>query len=72
MSDAPEDQNLEGIKVGDVVWLKSGSQPMTVEEIGSFEHIEPDGEAFCVWHISGKHQEHSYRLSMLTKTPPTY
>lgn len=39
---------------GDVVVLKSGSNPMTVEE------ILDTGKVVCVWYLDGKYENHIF------------
>lgn len=46
------------IRVGDVVELKSGGVPMTVDSIG-------DGLAKCIWQEGSTHHSQLYRLVVL-------
>lgn len=56
--------NPEGIQAGDVVYLKSGSAPMTVECVD-------DEEAGCIWHdAKGIRQSESELLTSITKKNP--
>lgn len=56
--------NPEGIQAGDVVYLKSGSAPMTVESVDA-------EEAVCIWHdAKGNRQEEIELLTSITKIKP--
>lgn len=60
----PNVKNPENIVIGNVVYLKSGSTAMIVEE------IEND-LALCSWHDKdGKDREKQYKLTSLTKAKP--
>ena len=47
----------DGLKVGDVVKLKSGGPAMTIEEIGDYSPFGVGGhdQAKCVWFEGTKH-----------------
>ena len=61
---APNVKNPENIVVGDVVYLKSGSTAMTVEEI--YNDL-----ALCSWQDKeDKGIEKQYKLTSLTKVKP--
>lgn len=55
------------IQVGDTVWLKSGSEEMVVDEIGTYGGIK---KALCVWHSNQQPMEKLYALTSLTKDSP--
>lgn len=53
------------IKIGDVVWLKSGGPAMTVREHGRFE-----GYFSCNWFYNGDVKYEDFHISQLTKEKP--
>jgi uncharacterized protein YodC (DUF2158 family) len=55
---ARKDGERMNFKVGDVVQLKSGSPPMTIEEIGG-------GRARCVWFEDTKRQAKWFDIAAL-------
>lgn len=55
--------------VGDVVVLKSGSDPMTVKIVGN------DNKIYCLWYINGDFKGHEFPPDALktyeAPTPPS-
>lgn len=46
---------------GDLVQLKSGGKPMTVEK------IESSGKVLCTWQVKGKTRNEAFDSALLTK-----
>lgn len=56
---------METVKVGDIVYLKSGSKPMTISEEWD------DNRMVCIWEDEkGEHKRQVYPASALTKEKP--
>ena len=58
---------MSDFKVGDVVFLKSGSPLMTVHEIASYPGQNLDPGILCVWFDSGKRIEAAFHPATLQK-----
>lgn len=63
----------EEIKVGDIVWLKSGGPQMTVDEIGHYEFTGGGPlSAKCSWFDSkNERKKDVFPLTSLTKERPS-
>lgn len=56
---------MENFKIGDVVYLKSGSQPMTIAYLAS------DGKVHTIWHTKDSSPNNGvYPPETLTKDAP--
>jgi uncharacterized protein YodC (DUF2158 family) len=61
---------MEDLKVGDVVYLKSGSVKMTIETLNITE--DSFSQCICIWHdAKGKLQKKNYNPETLTKSDPS-
>ena len=55
------------LQVGDVVVLKSGGPPMTVQGIGDYGPTGPSLGALCVWFNNGKKEEDVFAIAGLAR-----
>jgi len=53
-------------KKGDVVKLKSGSPPMTIQDIGDYSHRGAEDGALCVWFDKFEKKESVFDLDSLS------
>jgi uncharacterized protein YodC (DUF2158 family) len=60
----------EELKPGEVVQLKSGGPPMTIEGIGKYGMGATTDRANCVWFEGTKRIEGLFELHTLQKVPP--
>lgn len=56
---------MEDYKVGDVVWLKSGSPKMVIDYV-------KENSCICVWFDNNKRVEGNFQKNTLTKEDPNY
>lgn len=61
-----ESKMAEELKVGDVVELKSGGPPMTIEDIGRYNYSDVPA-AKCVWFEGKKRHEDVFQIATLQK-----
>jgi uncharacterized protein YodC (DUF2158 family) len=59
----------ESVGAGDVVYLKSGGPPMTIQSIG-FHPTLAQEMATCQWFEGTKHKSEFFAPHSLTKTKP--
>lgn len=57
------------LQVGDVVVLKSGGPPMTIQNIGDYGPTGPALGALCVWFNNGKKEEDVFVIPGLARHP---
>jgi uncharacterized protein YodC (DUF2158 family) len=57
------------LQVGDVVVLKSGGPPMTVQHIGDYGPMGPVNGALCVWFNNGKKEQEVFATAGLARHP---
>jgi uncharacterized protein YodC (DUF2158 family) len=55
---------MRNLKKGDIVWLKSGSPKMTVQQ------IELEKNCKCIWFQYGEIQTHDFDCDTLTLSDP--
>ena len=58
--------NEQNLAPGDVVMLKSGGPPMTIEDIDKFQYSEHD-KALCSWFEGKQRKSDVFELSSLEK-----
>lgn len=59
------------LQIGDVVVLKSGGPPMTVENIDDYGPTGPTLGALCIWFNNGKKEEDVFAIAGLARHPDT-
>jgi len=59
---------MTDIKIGDVVKVKSGGPPMTVQNIGDYTPTGPSNGAMCVWFDGKTNKSHVFAVEVLEKT----
>jgi uncharacterized protein YodC (DUF2158 family) len=55
---------MENFKIGDIVYLKGGSLPMTIDD------IRPNGKIFVVWYDDKGEHHTAHPSEALTKENP--